>query len=74
MIWSQSYDPLGAPWLSTLVAAVPLFVLLGGLALLRWRAPVAALAGLVAALLAPVHAAMLRSYSTRQAVAHTFGS
>ena len=54
MIWSQSYDPLGAPWLSTLVAAVPLFVLLGGLALLRWRAPVAALAGLVAALLVAI--------------------
>jgi len=51
MIWSQNYDPLGAPWLSTLVAAVPLLVLLGGLALLRWRAPVAAIAGLVAALL-----------------------
>src|SRR6478735_8053903 len=51
MIWSQNYDPLGAPWLSTLIAAVPLAVLLGGLALLRWRAPVAAIAGLIAALL-----------------------
>jgi lactate permease len=51
MTWSQNYDPLGLPWLSTLLATVPLAVLLGGLAILRWRAPVAALAGLAAALL-----------------------
>ena len=50
MLWSQNYDPLGSPWLSTLLAAVPLVVLLGTLAFLRWRAPFAALAGLVAAL------------------------
>ena len=24
MIWAQNYDPLGSPWLSTLVAALPL--------------------------------------------------
>ena len=51
MTWSQNYDPLGLPWLSTLLATVPLAVLLGSLAILRWRAPVAALAGLAAALL-----------------------
>jgi lactate permease len=51
MIWAQNYNPLGSPWLSTLVAALPLAVLLGSLALLRMRAPVAALMGLVAALL-----------------------
>jgi len=51
MIWSQNYDPLGLAWASTLLAAVPLAVLLGTLAFLRWRAPVAALAGLAAALL-----------------------
>ena len=51
MIWSQNYDPLNSPWLSTLVAALPLAVLLGSLALLKLRAPVAAVMGLVAALL-----------------------
>lgn len=50
MLWSQDYNPMGATWLSTLLAVVPLAVLLGGLALLRWRAPVAAVAGLLAAL------------------------
>jgi lactate permease len=51
MIWAQNYNPLGSPWLSTLVAALPLAVLLGSLALLKMRAPVAAVMGLVAALL-----------------------
>jgi lactate permease len=51
MTWSQNYDPMDLPWLSTLLAVIPLAVLLGGLAILRWRAPVAALAGLGAALL-----------------------
>jgi lactate permease len=51
MVWAQNYNPLGSPWLSTLVAALPLAVLLGSLALLKMRAPVAAVMGLVAALL-----------------------
>jgi lactate permease len=51
MVWAQNYNPLGSPWLSTLIAALPLAVLLGSLALLRMRAPVAAVMGLVAALL-----------------------
>jgi lactate permease len=50
MPWSQSYDPLGAMWLSTLVAALPVVVLLGTLAVLKWHAHTAALAGLAAAL------------------------
>jgi lactate permease len=50
MPWSQVYDPLGAWWLSTLVASLPVLVLLGGLALLKWHAHTAALAGLLAAL------------------------
>jgi lactate permease len=54
MIWSQNYNPMASAWLSTLLAAVPLLVLLGGLAVFRLRAPVAALAGLVAALLIAV--------------------
>jgi lactate permease len=54
MTWSQNYDPLGIPWLSTLLATIPVVVLLGGLAFFRWRAPVAALAGLAAALLVAI--------------------
>jgi lactate permease len=50
MEWRQIYDPLGAAWLSTLVAALPIVLLLGGLAVLRLRAHAAALLGLGAAL------------------------
>jgi lactate permease len=32
MVWQQHYDPLGAAWLSTLLAAAPVVVLLGLLA------------------------------------------
>ncbi len=48
--WSQGYDPTGIWWLSTLVAAIPVVVLLGALAL-HVKAHYAALAGLAAALL-----------------------
>jgi lactate permease len=48
--WIQVYDPLGSPWLSTAAAAFPIVLLLAALALLEWRAHLAALAGLVAAL------------------------
>jgi len=50
MPWSQVYDPLHSAWLSTLLAALPVVVLLGGLAVLRLKAHAAALAGLAAAL------------------------
>jgi lactate permease len=50
MLWSQTYDPFGALAVSTLVAAIPVVVLLGTLALLKWHAHNAALAGLAAAL------------------------
>ena len=48
--WIQSYDPLGSPWLSTAAAAFPIVLLLVALAVLEWRAHIAALAGLLAAL------------------------
>src|SRR4051812_16671633 len=49
MPWQQNYDPLHGP-LSTIVAALPLVLLLGLLALRRVPAYAAALAGLAAAL------------------------
>ena len=46
MPWSQIYTPLGSLWLSALVAALPIVVLLGLLGFWRARAHWAALAGL----------------------------
>jgi lactate permease len=48
--WAQGYDPLGPWWVSTLVAALPIVVLLGAMAILRVKAHVAACAGLLTAL------------------------
>ena len=50
MEWLQNYDPLGNAWLSTIVAAVPVVVLLGLIAILEVRIHIAALIGLAAAL------------------------
>jgi lactate permease len=52
--WNQNYDPLGHWWLSTLVAALPVVVLLGALAVLRIKAHWAALLGLAASLVIAV--------------------
>jgi lactate permease len=52
MTWTQSYAPFGSPVLATLLAALPIVLLLGLLATGRVSAPAAALAGLAAALLA----------------------
>ncbi len=54
MPWNQVYNPLSSVWLSTLVAALPIVILLGGLAFFRLRAHVAALLGLAGALLTAV--------------------
>src|ERR1700731_2299827 len=45
MNWTQIYDPLGHWWLSTLVAALPIFVLFGLLAGLKVRPHWCAIAG-----------------------------
>src|SRR5262245_8217690 len=50
MNWTQTYDPLNDPLWSTLLAALPIVLLLGLLATGRVSAPLAALAGLLAAL------------------------
>jgi len=54
LTWSQVYDPAGHWLLSSLLAALPILILLGSLAFLRLRAHRAALAGLAAALLTAV--------------------
>ncbi len=54
MDWQQVYDPLSSAGLSTLLAALPIVILLGGLALFRLRAHVAALLGLGASLITAV--------------------
>jgi lactate permease len=52
--WQQGYDPTGHWFLSTLVAAIPVVVLLGTLAFGHVKAHYAALAGLAAALLTAI--------------------
>jgi len=51
MPWTQVYDPLGHWWLSTLVAAIPILVLLGLLAGLKVRAHLCAIAGAATAVI-----------------------
>lgn len=50
MHWTQNYDPFANAALSTLVAAVPVVVLLGSIALLKLRIHFCALLGLAVAL------------------------
>jgi lactate permease len=52
--WQQQYDPTGHWWLSTLIASLPVIVLLGALAFGHAKAHYAALAGLVTALLTAI--------------------
>ncbi|MFL5333859.1 MAG: L-lactate permease [Geminicoccaceae bacterium] len=50
-VWSQVYDPTGSMLLSTILAAVPIVVLLGAIGILEIKAHIAALLGLAAAVL-----------------------
>ena len=43
MVWQQVYDPFGNPVLSTLMAAVPVVVMLASLAFFHIKAHLAAL-------------------------------
>ncbi|RIA45509.1 lactate permease [Hephaestia caeni] len=48
MEWAQTYHPVG-PWLSVILAAAPIVVLLGCIGIFQLRAPIAALLGLLTA-------------------------
>ena len=50
MVWSQTYNPAGALWLSALVAAIPLIIFFVGLAILRLKGHVAGTVTVLAAL------------------------
>jgi lactate permease len=54
MNWTQVYDPLGHWWLSTLVAALPVVVLLGMLAGLKIRPHLCAIAGATTSILCAI--------------------
>ena len=56
MTWTQVYDPFNNPWISTLVAALPVLVLLGLLAGLRVKAHLCAIAGAATAIIVAIYA------------------
>ena len=53
-MWSQIYDPFNNVWLSTLAAAIPVVVMLAALAFFHIKAHIAALMGLIAALVVAI--------------------
>jgi L-lactate transport len=53
-MWQHNYDPFGSPLISTLVAALPIFVLLILIGILRKPAWIAALSGLATALVVAI--------------------
>ena len=52
--WPQNYDPAGHWWLSALIAALPVVVLLGTLALLHMKAHYSALLGVATSLICAI--------------------
>lgn len=56
MVWQQVYDPFGNAVLSTLLAAVPVVVMLASLAFFHVKAHLAALMALASALLIAIFA------------------
>jgi lactate permease len=49
-LWNQGYDPTGYWWLSTVLAALPVIVLLGCMAIFHLKAHMAAVIGLLTAI------------------------
>jgi lactate permease len=64
MHWTQNYDPFGSLALATLLAAVPIILLLGSLATGRVSAQVAALIGLLSAILMAIFVFAPREVAT----------
>src|SRR5947209_5215116 len=56
MHWTQNYDPFDSPVVATILAALPIILLLGSLATGRVSAPLAALIGLITAILTAIFA------------------
>ena len=56
MVWQQIYDPFGNPVISTLMAAVPVVVMLAALAFFHIKAHIAALLALASALVIAIFA------------------
>ncbi len=69
-VWTQRYDPLGAWPLSTLVAALPVLVLLGLLASGKASAWASALAGLATAAVAAIFVFKMPAGMAAMAAAH----
>ena len=71
MTWTQNYDPLGHPTLSTLFAALPILILLGLLAGLKVQPHICALTGAAAAVLCAVF--IFRMPATLAAASFAYG-
>src|SRR6516162_4205367 len=52
--WAQNYDPTGHWWVSTILASLPVIVLLGSLAIFEVKAHWAAILGLLTALIVAI--------------------